>query len=253
MHHHDGEDGHEGGASHGDNSQQSARYLVDFDHSFNVNVLFPTQPTIAPLPAVIIVENALRLLAQRQHRESRTLALRERLKEVVASSREMLRPTIYGQLIIFLVFLPCLAFTGVEGKMFSPMVITLMLALGSAFVLSLTFVPALIAVTMNRPVSEKEVKIIRTTKSRYEPVLRRAVARPLPFIGAGVAVLVLVLASFAFKSVDREFMQGLNEISRDNGKRRIYVQANVVGRDPGGYVDEAQACLAAEVKSPTGS
>ncbi|MBF8178763.1 CusA/CzcA family heavy metal efflux RND transporter [Herminiimonas contaminans] len=141
--------------------------------------------------AVIIVENSLRRLAERQHREGRTLVLKERLEEVVASSREMLRPTIYGQLVIFLVFLPCLTFQGVEGKMFSPMVITLMLALVSAFVLSLTFVPALIAVLMSGPVSEKEVKIITVTKSRYEPWLRRAVARPWPFINAGLGVLVL--------------------------------------------------------------
>jgi cobalt-zinc-cadmium resistance protein CzcA len=91
--------------------------------------------------------------------------LKERLEEVVASSREMLRPTIYGQLVIFLVFLPCLSFQGVEGKMFSPMVITLMLALGSAFVLSLTFVPALIAVMMNGKVAEHEVKAIVMTKT----------------------------------------------------------------------------------------
>ena len=169
--------------------------------------------------AVIIVENTLRLLAQRQHREGRPLVLRERLEEVVASSREMLRPTIYGQLIIFLVFLPCLAFTGVEGKMFSPMVITLMLALGSAFVLSLTFVPALIAVMMNRPVSETEVKIIRITKSRYEPLLRNAVARPLPYIGAGVAVLALAAITFTF--VGREFMPTLDEQNLNLSSVRI--------------------------------
>lgn len=169
--------------------------------------------------AVIIVENTLRLLAERQHKEGRTLVLRERLEEVVASSREMLRPTIYGQLVIFLVFLPCLTFTGVEGKMFSPMVITLMLALGSAFVLSLTFVPALIAVMMTGPVSEKEVKIIQVTKSRYEPILRRAVARPLPFIGAGVAVLAL--AAFAFTFVGREFMPTLDEQNLNLSSVRI--------------------------------
>ena len=169
--------------------------------------------------AVIIVENTLRLLAQRQHKEGRPLVLQERLEEVVASSREMLRPTIYGQLVIFLVFLPCLSFTGVEGKMFSPMVITLMMALGAAFVLSLTFVPALIAVLMNRPVAEKEVKIMQITKSRYEPLLRHAVARPLPFIGTGVAVLVL--AAFAFTFVGREFMPTLDEQNLNLSSVRI--------------------------------
>jgi cobalt-zinc-cadmium resistance protein CzcA len=169
--------------------------------------------------AVIIVENTLRRLAQRQHREGRLLALRERQDEVVASSREMLRPTIYGQLVIFLVFLPCLSFQGVEGKMFSPMVITLMLALASAFVLSLTFVPALIAVMMTGPVAEQEVALIAVTKTRYEPLLRRAVARPLPFICVGLGVLVL--AAVAWRFVGREFMPTLDEQNLNLSSVRI--------------------------------
>jgi cobalt-zinc-cadmium resistance protein CzcA len=169
--------------------------------------------------AVIIVENTLRRLAERQHHEGRTLVLRERLEEVVASSREMLRPTIYGQLVIFLVFLPCLTFQGVEGKMFSPMVITLMLALASAFVLSLTFVPALIAVMMKGPVSEKEVKAIAVAKRRYKPLLRRAVARPAPFLIAGVAVLALAGVAFGF--VGREFMPTLDEQNLNLSSVRI--------------------------------
>jgi cobalt-zinc-cadmium resistance protein CzcA len=169
--------------------------------------------------AVIIVENTLRRLAERQHREGRLLVLKERLEEVVASSREMLRPTIYGQLVIFLVFLPCLTFQGVEGKMFSPMVITLMLALASAFVLSLTFVPALIAVMMKGRVAEKEVRIVAATKTRYEPWLRRAVARPLPFVGAGLAVLLAAAIAFAF--VGREFMPTLDEQNLNLSSVRI--------------------------------
>ena len=169
--------------------------------------------------AVIIVENTLRRLAQRQHKEARALDLKERLEEVVESSREMLRPTIYGQLVIFLVFLPCLTFQGVEGKMFSPMVITLMLALGSAFVLSLTFVPALIAVLMNKPVAEKEVRVIIATKSGYEPWLRHAVARPLPFIGAALGVLALAAVAFSF--VGREFMPTLDEQNLNLSSVRI--------------------------------
>ena len=74
------------------------------------------------------------------------MAVDERLAEALKASEEMVRPTVYGQIIIFLVFVPCLAFQGVEGKMFSPMVITLMLALASAFLLSVTFVPAMAAI-----------------------------------------------------------------------------------------------------------
>ena len=133
----------------------------------------------------------------------------ERLDEVIASSKEMVKPTVYGQLVIFLVFLPCLTFQGVEGKMFSPMVITLMLALASAFVLSLTFVPAMIAVLLRKEIAEKEVKIIVATKQRYRPLLTRAVQNPMPFVGAGVAVLAL--AAFAFTFVGREFMPTLDE------------------------------------------
>ena len=169
--------------------------------------------------AIIIVENTLRRLGERQHLESRTLLLKERLEEVVASSREMLKPTIYGQLVIFLVFLPCLTFQGVEGKMFSPMVITLMLALASAFVLSLTFVPAMIAVMMTGPVAEHEVKAIAIAKSQYEPWLRRTVARPLPFIIAGFGVLVVAGISFSF--VGREFMPTLDEQNLNLSSVRI--------------------------------
>lgn len=169
--------------------------------------------------AVIIVENALRRLAERQHHLHRNLTLSERLDEVIASSREMLRPTIFGQLVIFLVFLPCLTFQGVEGKMFSPMVITLMLALASAFVLSLTFVPAMIAVLMSGPLVEKEVKAIMTVKQRYEPWLRRAVVKPVPFIIAGMGVLVVGVVAFAF--VGREFMPTLDEQNLNLSSVRI--------------------------------
>ncbi len=121
--------------------------------------------------AVIVVENTLRRIAERQRREGRTLAGAERLTEVVASSQEMIRPTIYGQIVIFLVFVPCLTFQGVEGKMFSPMVLTLMLALASAFVLSLTFVPALAALLIRGHVAETEVPLIAKFKRFYEPAL----------------------------------------------------------------------------------
>lgn len=169
--------------------------------------------------AVIIVENALRRLAHRQHREGRALALRERLEEVVESSREMLRPSVYGQLVIFLVFLPCLSFQGVEGKMFSPMVITLMLALASAFVLSLTFVPAMVAVLLSKPVAEKEVRAIVVTKARYRPWLERAVSQPTPFIGAGLGVLLIAVVAFTL--VGREFMPTLDEQNLNLSSVRI--------------------------------
>ncbi len=169
--------------------------------------------------AVIIVENTLRRLGERQQMEGRLLTTSERLGEVVEASQEMVRPTVFGQIVIFLVFLPCLTFQGVEGKMFSPMVITLMLALASAFVLSLTFVPAMVALLVRGRVSETEVPIIARSKLAYEPWLRRAVTRPWPFIGAGVGVLVLALVTFFF--VGREFMPTLDEQNLNLSSVRI--------------------------------
>ena len=159
--------------------------------------------------AVIVVENTLRRIAERQHREGRTLLLQERLNEVVESSQEMMRPTVYGQIVIFLVFIPCLTFQGVEGKMFSPMVMTLLLALAAAFVLSLTFVPALAALLLRGHVAETEVPIIARVKAWYEPRLRRTVARPAPVVVGGVGIFAVAVLTFLF--VGQEFMPTLDE------------------------------------------
>ncbi len=90
--------------------------------------------------AVIIAENSLRHLAERQHALGRTLNLDERLETVRVSAEEMIKPSVYGQAIIILVYVPLLTFTGVEGKTFAPMALTVLIALAAAFVLSLTFV-----------------------------------------------------------------------------------------------------------------
>ncbi|OYW98516.1 MAG: CusA/CzcA family heavy metal efflux RND transporter, partial [Caulobacter vibrioides] len=169
--------------------------------------------------AVIIVENTLRRMAERQHHQGRILNLQERLEVALSSTREMVRPTVYGQIVIFLVFVPCLTFQGVEGKMFSPMVITLMLALASAFVLSLTFVPAMTALLIRGHISEKEVPAVAKSKEAYAPALRRAVARPWPFIGAAVGVFVLAMVAFNF--VGREFMPTLDEQNLNLSSVRI--------------------------------
>lgn len=159
--------------------------------------------------SIIIIENCLRRLAERQHHEGRLLTLPDRLHEVFEASKEMVRPTLYGQAIILLVFAPLLTFTGVEGKMFTPMAITVMLALVGAFILSLTFVPAMVAILVRGKVAEKEVAAIRWTKERYEPLLRRVIARPWPWIGAGIGTFVL--ASLIFTTLGREFIPQLDE------------------------------------------
>jgi len=159
--------------------------------------------------AVIIVENTLRRIAERQHRKGRILTQEERSSEVIESSHEMIRPSVYGQLIIFLVFIPCLTFQGVEGKMFSPMVITLMLALASAFVLSITFVPALAAIAITGRVAETEVPFIVRIKRWYEPRLAHTIQHPLPVIAGAGAIFIAAAVTFLF--VGQEFMPTLDE------------------------------------------
>lgn len=159
--------------------------------------------------AVIIVENCLRRLAERQHHENRLLALPERLHEVMVAAREMIRPSVFGQAIIILVYLPLLAFDGVEGKMFAPMAITVMLALAAAFILSLTFVPAMVALLVTGKVEEKEPRVLAATRSRYEPLLDKALARPWVAVGSGAAIFLVALV--AFTSLGREFIPQLDE------------------------------------------
>jgi len=159
--------------------------------------------------AVIVVENTLRRIAEQQRLQGRTLDTAARLEQVVDASREMIRPTVFGQIVIFLVFIPCLTFQGVEGKMFSPMIITLMLALASAFVLSLTFVPAMAALLINRLVVETESAFIVGAKRAYAPWLERAVQRPWPFIGGAVGLFLSSLVVFGF--LGQEFMPTLDE------------------------------------------
>ena len=159
--------------------------------------------------SVIIIENSLRRLAERQHHEGRLLTLQERLEETMAAAKEMIKPTIFGQAIIFLVFAPLFAFSGVEAKTFAPMAITIMLALGAAFILSLTFVPALVAILIRGKVAEKDVWLIAKTKAVYAPLLQMAVAKPWPFIAGGAAIFILSAA--VYTTLGQEFIPQLDE------------------------------------------
>ena len=159
--------------------------------------------------AVIIAENSLRHLAKRQREFGRALTLDERLRTVTESATEMIRPTVYGQFIIILVYVPLLTFTGVEGKTFEPMALTVIIALVVAFVLSLTFIPAIIALTVTKPVSEEENVIIRRLKAAYAPLLTRAISSPLPAIG--IAALLFIAAGFLFTRLGQEFTPTLDE------------------------------------------
>ncbi len=159
--------------------------------------------------AVIIVENCLRLLAERQHALGRLLDRRERFQTVVAATKEVATPSIFGTIIIMVVYLPILTLTGVEGKMFTPMALTVIMALLAAMVLSLTFVPACVALFVTGKVAEKENILIRASKAIYQPCLRFAVAQR-GVVAAAAAVLVLLTGLGATK-LGTEFIPSLDE------------------------------------------
>ncbi len=159
--------------------------------------------------AVIIVENALRRIAEQQHHEGRLLKVQERLANVASAAREMIRPSVYGQAIIILVYVPLLTLTGVEGKTFVPMALTVIIALAFAFILSLTFVPAMIACLLSKKVEEKDGRIISWLKARYEPGLDRAMKKPSLTIGAALGSLAIAAA--AFVSLGQVFLPQLDE------------------------------------------
>ncbi|MBX3356972.1 MAG: CusA/CzcA family heavy metal efflux RND transporter [Phycisphaeraceae bacterium] len=159
--------------------------------------------------AVIIVENCLRRLAEAQHHKGRVLSLQERLHEVMVASREMIQPSVYGQAIIITVYVPILALSGVEGKMFHPMATTVIFALISAFILSLTFVPAMVAILIRGRVQEKEMVLVRWAKAAYRPVVEWSVR----FRWAVVVVAVAAFAGAAalFGRLGQEFVPTLDE------------------------------------------
>lgn len=159
--------------------------------------------------AVIVTENCLRRLAERQHHEGRLLNLKERMEEVMAASRQMIQPAVFGQAIIITVYLPLLTFTGVEGKMFEPMAMTVIIALVAAFILSITFVPAMIALCIRGKVEEKEGVLIAKSKSAYAPVLEKAIAHPRFVIIAAVAFFALSL--LVGSRLGQEFIPSLDE------------------------------------------
>jgi cobalt-zinc-cadmium resistance protein CzcA len=159
--------------------------------------------------AVIIAENALRHLAERQHALGRKLTLEERLETVRHAADEMVKPSVYGQAIIILVYVPMLTFTGVEGKMFAPMALTVIIALVAAFLLSLTFVPALIAIAITGRVKEEDNFLVRAMKAVYRPALAVAVRRPMVMIVA--SVLLFAGAATIFTRLGQEFIPQLDE------------------------------------------
>ncbi|WKK19350.1 CusA/CzcA family heavy metal efflux RND transporter [Achromobacter insolitus] len=159
--------------------------------------------------AVVIVENCVRRLSHARAHHGRTLTRGERFHEVFAAAREARRPLLFGQLIIMVVYLPIFALSGVEGRMFHPMALTVVLALLGAMILSVTFVPAAVALFMGNNVSETENRLMAWARRRYEPLLDVALRRT-PLILAGATVFV-VLCGLLASRMGSEFIPSLNE------------------------------------------
>ncbi|MBL8113484.1 MAG: CusA/CzcA family heavy metal efflux RND transporter [Acidobacteria bacterium] len=159
--------------------------------------------------AVIIVENCVRRLAERQHQLGRLLTRAERFDTVFSASKEVRRATMFGELIIMIVYLPILTLTGVEGKMFRPMAFTVIAALLGAMILSVTFVPAMVAMLLRGRISEKENPIVRWVRLRYEPSLDWALKRRkrVAALGAALVAASLLLAT----RMGSEFLPSLDE------------------------------------------
>ena len=159
--------------------------------------------------AVIIVENCILRLAGRQHQLGRLLALEERFQVVLAATREVFTPSLVSVLVVILVNLPLLALTGVEGKMFRPMALAVILALLAALLLSLTFVPAAVALLLTGKIEERDNLIVRNAKRLYAPVLETALRLRVVLVAAAVGFVLLcgVLAS----RMGSEFIPSLDE------------------------------------------
>lgn len=158
---------------------------------------------------VIIVENCMRRLGLAQQQQGGLLALRQRLDVVFSATMEVIKPSLFGVAIITVVYIPIFALTGVEGKMFQPMAITVVMALLAAMLLSITVVPAAVAVLMRGKISEQEGRVIRAGKSLYRPMLN-AVLKWRTLVLGGAAALVAACFWLA-TTLGSEFIPQLDE------------------------------------------
>jgi len=159
--------------------------------------------------AVIIVENCLRRLGEYQRMHGGVAQLSERLRIVREATVEVVRPSVFGVTIIMIVYVPIFALSGVEGKMFHPMAFTVVTALASALVLSVTLVPAAVALFVRGRVSEKENVLMQFLRRSYEPGLRFALAHRWPVVG--LAIALVLLAGFQASRMGTEFIPNLDE------------------------------------------
>lgn len=159
--------------------------------------------------AVIIVENCIRRLSEQQKRTGVILPLKDRLELVFQATNEVIRPSLFGVLIITVVYIPLFSLSGVEGKMFHPMAATVIIALLAAMIFSITIVPAAVAMFLSGKISEKESPIIIGAKYVYRPVLLGALKfRWLVLVAAGVLVIISIWLASRLGS---EFIPQLDE------------------------------------------
>jgi len=159
--------------------------------------------------AVIIVENCIRRLTIRQQELGRVLTRAERFETVFSASREVRRATMFGEIIIMIVYLPILTLTGIEGKMFYPMAFTVLAALIGAMILSITFVPAAVAVFVTGRLSERENPLIAAATRAYAPSLRMALRHRT---GTALGAVALLLGSGMMATrLGSEFLPSLDE------------------------------------------
>lgn len=159
--------------------------------------------------AVIIIENCLRRFSLEQHALGRALSKVERFSLARRATAEVIRPSLFGIMIITVVYLPIFTLSGVEGKMFHPMAITVVMALLSALILSLTFVPASIAIFISGKVSEKENFIIKKSLSWYQPLLDQALRNGKTMIAS--AFSLVILSGIILSQMGSEFIPNLDE------------------------------------------
>ena len=159
--------------------------------------------------SIIVVENAVVHLAAAARGRSRPMSYAEASAVVLSSTLDVRRAALFGEAIIVLVYVPILTLAGIEGKMFKPMAITVLFALGGAFVASLTFVPVLVATFLRQRPEEKEPLIVRLLHKVYGPVLRRVMR--IPWIVIALSLLLLGGAGFLASRMGAEFIPRLDE------------------------------------------
>ncbi|MBN7796461.1 efflux RND transporter permease subunit [Parahaliea mediterranea] len=159
--------------------------------------------------AVIIVENCIRRLALAQPADGNRLQLRERLEVVFAGTSEVIRPSLFGVAIITVVYIPIFSLTGVEGRMFHPMAATVIMALLAAMLLSLTLVPAAVAVFMGGQVKARESVAVTAAKTLYAPLLRLALR--FRWLVLGSASALVLLCTWLLGTLGSEFIPQLDE------------------------------------------